>query len=218
MDSKIVELREIKENRNNPRKITNENLLLLVRSILSFPKMLELRPLVVDDKYTIIGGNMRHKALNVIAKMSHEEIEKEIRNIPYVRGTEAETHVLIDFWQKWTANPVVSITHVDELEPDERKQFIVKDNVNYGEWDEALLQGFDRSLLSELNVMEWEEEAKTPASSEVIEDKLQSQDDRKRIIIIFSSEESEKVKDVFGFTPEKNRHSYLIEELLNIRQ
>lgn len=218
MDSKIVELREIKENRNNPRKITNENLLLLIRSILSLPKMLELRPLVVDDKYTIIGGNMRHKALSVISKMSLEEIEKEIRDIPYVRGTEAETLALIDFWQRWTATPVVSITHVDGLEPDERKQFIVKDNVNYGEWDEDLLQGFDRSLLSELNVVEWEEETKIPASSEVIEDKLQGQDDRKRIIIIFSPEESEKVKDVFGFTPEKNRHSYLIEELLNLKR
>lgn len=157
MNSSRVELKVVKENRNNPRKIRSEKLFTLVRSILTLPKMLELRPLVVDDKYTIMGGNMRYKALNIISQMSAEEIEKEIFSIVYDYKTNAEKRSLVEYWKNWTANPVVTIVKADELSPEEKKQFIVKDNVNYGQWDEDLLQGFDKFLLGEMGVMEWKE-------------------------------------------------------------
>lgn len=218
MNNSKVELKVVKENRNNPRKISSEKLFTLVRSILTLPKMLELRPLVVDDKYTIIGGNMRYKALNIIAQMSEEEIKKEIFSIWYSKKTDAEKDTLVGYWKNWTVNPVVSIVKAEELNPDEKKQFIVKDNVNYGQWDENLLQGFDKQLLGELGVMEWEEEAQKPiteSKQELIERQPEPKE-RKRIIVIYSPDEMEKMKDVFGFVPD--RQIYQIEELLNLKR
>lgn len=217
MESIKVELKVVKENRNNPRRISSEKLFTLVRSILTMPKMLQLRPLVVDDKYTIIGGNMRYKALNIIAQMSAEEIEKEIFSIKYDKKTDAEKNSLVEYWKNWTVNPVVSIAKAEELTPDEKKQFIVKDNVNYGQWDEDLLHGFDKNLLGELGVMEWEEPVTelTEEKQELIERQPEPKE-RKRIIIIYSPDEMEKMKDVFGFVPD--RQIYQLEELLNVKK
>ena len=218
MNSNRVELKVVKENRNNPRKITSEKLFTLVRSILALPKMLELRPLVVDDKYTIIGGNMRYKALNIISQMSGEEIEKEVNSIAYDKKTEGEKQTLVEYWKNWTVNPVVAIVKAEELTPEDKKSFIVKDNVNYGQWDEDLLQGFDKNLLGELGVMEWEPDA----AKEITEEKQQlierqpEPKERKRIIIIYSPDEMQKMKDVFGFVPD--RQIYQIEELFNLRR
>ena len=46
----------------NPRTITKEKFSKLVTSILVLPKMLELRPIVVDNTFTALGGNMRLRA------------------------------------------------------------------------------------------------------------------------------------------------------------
>lgn len=218
MNSNRVELKVVKENRNNPRKITSEKLFTLVRSILALPKMLELRPLVVDDKYTIIGGNMRYKALNIISQMSGEEIEKEVNSIAYNKKTEGEKQTLVEYWKNWTVNPVVAIVKAEELTPEDKKSFIVKDNVNYGQWDEDLLQGFDKNLLGELGVMEWEPDSATEMTEEkqqLIERQPEPKE-RKRIIIIYSPDEMQKMKDVFGFVPD--RQIYQIEELFNLRR
>lgn len=218
MNSTKVELKVVKENRNNPRKIRSEKLFTLVRSILTLPKMLELRPLVVDDKYTIMGGNMRYKALNIIFQMSAEEIEKEIFSIVYDKKTNAEKYSLVEYWKNWTVNPVVSIVKADELSPEEKKQFIFKDNLNYGEWDEDLLQGFDKFLLGEMGVMEWEEDAQQPITEEKQEliERQPEPKERKRIIVIFSPDDMEKMKDVFGFVPD--RQIYQIEEIFNLKK
>ena len=218
MNSSRVELMVVKENRNNPRKISSSKLFTLVRSILTLPKMMQLRPLVVDEKYTIIGGNMRYKALNIISQMSAEEIEKEIFSIVYDKKTNAEKKSLVEYWKNWTVNPVVDIVKAEELNPDERKQFIVKDNVNYGQWDEDLLQGFDKFLLGEMGVMEWEEEVQQPITEErqqLIERQPEPKE-RKRIIVIYSPDDMEKMKGVFGFVPD--RQIYQIEEIFNLKK
>ena len=65
--------------------------------------MLKLRPIVVDDDYTILGGNMRYKAC----------IEAGLKEIPIIVAS--------------------------ELSEDDKKAFIIKDNVSYGEWDWDIL-------------------------------------------------------------------------------
>ena len=52
----MIELNEIKLNKDNPRKINETSLKKLIDSIKSFPKMLEIRPIVVDTDNVIIGG------------------------------------------------------------------------------------------------------------------------------------------------------------------
>ena len=54
---------DIRLNTGNPRFIKDEKFKKLCNSIKEFPKMLELRPIVVDSTGMILGGNMRYRAL-----------------------------------------------------------------------------------------------------------------------------------------------------------
>lgn len=49
----------VKPNPSNPRTIKKEKYALLVKSIKDFPQMLDIRPIVVDSKGVVLGGNMR---------------------------------------------------------------------------------------------------------------------------------------------------------------
>ena len=62
MHTTIAKLATIKANPNNPRIIKDDKFKKLVQSIRDFPKMLEIRPIVVNDDMTVLGGNMRLKA------------------------------------------------------------------------------------------------------------------------------------------------------------
>ena len=97
-----MKLSQIKSNPNNPRIIKDEKFKKLCESIKALPKMMELRPIVVDDKFIVQGGNMRLKALN----------ELGYKDIP-------------DTWVK----------QAKDFNEDELKEFIIKDNVGFGEWD-----------------------------------------------------------------------------------
>ena len=57
-----IGINEIKINPNNPRIIKDDKFKKLVKSIQEFPKMLEIRPIVVNDDMIVLGGNMRLKA------------------------------------------------------------------------------------------------------------------------------------------------------------
>ena len=57
-----MKLSEISENPNNPRTIREDKFEKLVRSIQTFPEMLEARPIVVNPDMVVLGGNMRLKA------------------------------------------------------------------------------------------------------------------------------------------------------------
>jgi ParB-like chromosome segregation protein Spo0J len=99
MQTKLVPINSIKSNADNPRIIKDEKFNSLVKSIAEFPKMLELRPIVVDSNNIVLGGNMRLKACK-------EAGLKEVYIVEANNLTEAE-----------------------------KKQFIIKDNVGFGEWD-----------------------------------------------------------------------------------
>lgn len=58
-----MKLTDIKANKSNPRVIKDDKFKKLVNSIKEFPKMMELRPMVIDSDGTVLGGNMRLKAL-----------------------------------------------------------------------------------------------------------------------------------------------------------
>jgi len=99
---------QIKPNPENPRIIKDHKFKQLVESIKSFPQMLELRPIVIDENNIVLGGNMRLKAC----------IEAGLTDVPVVQAKD-----LTDL---------------------QKKEFIVKDNVGYGEWDwEDLANSWD---------------------------------------------------------------------------
>ena len=95
----IMNINEIKSNNNNPRLITDIKLEQLKKSIKEFPKMLELRPLIIDENNVVLGGNMRLKACK----------ELGITDIP--------------------------VKKIEGLSQEQKNEFIIKDNLGYGEWD-----------------------------------------------------------------------------------
>jgi hypothetical protein len=62
-DAEMIKLSTIKANPNNPRVIKDDKFAKLVKSIKEFPKMMELRQMVVNADNIVLGGNMRLKAL-----------------------------------------------------------------------------------------------------------------------------------------------------------
>jgi len=69
-----MKLSEIKPNPNNPRLIKDDKFHKLVKSIKEFPKMMALRPMVIDANNIILGGNMRFKALK---ELGYKEVPDE---------------------------------------------------------------------------------------------------------------------------------------------
>lgn len=59
----MIKVAELKQEKNNPRKISAEALDGLCASINEDPEFMTLRPIVVDEDNTVIGGNQRLKAL-----------------------------------------------------------------------------------------------------------------------------------------------------------
>ena len=132
-----VKITEVKRNPDNPRIIKDDKFNKLVNSIKEFPKMLEIRPIVVNEKMIVLGGNMRLKACK-------EAGLKE-----------------------------VFIIKAEDLTEEQQKEFIVKDNVGFGEWDfEHLANEWDSEKLEEwgLDVPDFEVEDDTEAKEDDYEE------------------------------------------------
>lgn len=65
---------KLRPNEDNPRYIKEDKFNKLVNSIKEFPEMLAIRPIVVNEDYMILGGNMRYKAC----------IEAGIKKLPVI--------------------------------------------------------------------------------------------------------------------------------------
>ena len=118
-----LKINELKPNESNPRIIKEAKFKKLVKSIKDFPEMLELRPIIVDEDMTILGGNMRYKAC--------------------VHAGLKEVHVKI----------------AKGLSEEQKKEFIVKDNVGFGEWDwDSLGNEWDNVKLGEWGMDVWQPE------------------------------------------------------------
>jgi ParB-like chromosome segregation protein Spo0J len=97
-----MKLKDIKPNPNNPRVLRDDKFQKLKQSIQEFPKMLSLRPMVIDENNVVLGGNMRLRALQELGFTDVDET-----------------------WVKRSS----------DLTEDEKKRFIIADNVAFGEWD-----------------------------------------------------------------------------------
>lgn len=136
MKTETVKLSQVQVNEANPRTITNEKFQKLVNSVLALPKMLELRPIVVDNMMVALGGNMRFRALTAISDLSEDELKSRLFSINDVKKkTEGEQQALLTHWLRWRDNPTAIIIKASELSDSEQREFIIKDNIGYGEWD-----------------------------------------------------------------------------------
>ncbi len=141
MNTETIKLSQININARNPRKISDTQLERLVRSLLIFPEMLTLRPIAIDETYTALGGNMRYRALTAIAGMTSDEIYHELAQTDgFSKKTEAECQALLEYWAQWTQDPTAIIVRADQLTEAQKREFIIKDNVSFGDWDDGILE------------------------------------------------------------------------------
>lgn len=100
---KKMKLADLIPTENNPRQIKKDDFERLKKPVQSFPQMLDIREIVVDEKNRILGGHQRVKALLANG-------EKEV-NVKVVEG----------------------------LSEEEKREFVIRDNIQNGEWDFDML-------------------------------------------------------------------------------
>lgn len=108
----------------------------LIESLLVFPKMLKTRPTVLDENGIVLGGNMRTRALLWIKDATLQQLKERLEaQSKYNNMTEYEQKQLIEFWQRWQAHPKVYVTYAEGYTEEEKREFIIKDNTSFGDWD-----------------------------------------------------------------------------------
>ena len=127
---KNMKLTDIKQNPKNPRIIKDDKFKKLVKSLQEFPEMMGKRPIVcVTDT---VDGKLFPLGGNMRLKALHELKYKDIPD---------EWVMLADDWTE-----------------DKRQEFVIKDNVGFGEWDwEQLANDWDVDTLEDwgLDMPDW---------------------------------------------------------------
>lgn len=150
--SKVLALAKIKANQQNPRVISESKLKKLINSLLVFPKMMSLRPITLDDDGYVLGGNMRLTALGRIAQMTWEELQSHIEALPEFNDLPDGGHEVLEFWETFLSKPQAEVQYASQLTESEKKQFIIKDNVSFGDWDYDELENWDAVQLEDWGV------------------------------------------------------------------
>jgi len=158
--SELIKISKVKSNPDNPRLIKDIKFKKLVNSIKEFPKMLELRPIVVNDDMIVLGGNMRLKACK----------EAGLKEVYIVKAS--------------------------KLSAREQREFTIKDNVGFGEWDwDMLANEWDNDLLNEWGLDLW---VQSTDLNELMESDLDLTEDfdpigkskgMQRVVFIFDGQE-----------------------------
>lgn len=163
-----IPLEQLRINEANPRTISPEQFDKLVASVLVFHKMLSLREVVADETHVILGGNMRYRVLTAIAGMPMDEIEERLQSLRgFQMKTDYERQRLLNYWSEWKLNPTVPATIAAGLTENEKKEFIIKDNVGYGEWEmQSLETQWDKADLAEWGLSEFDEESEETDAEE----------------------------------------------------
>jgi ParB-like chromosome segregation protein Spo0J len=116
-----MKLSQLKLNPNNPRLIKDDKFKKLVTSLREFPEMMEKRPMVC---VTDTDGKLYPLGGNMRLRALQELKYKEIP----------------DNW----------VMLADEWSEEKRKEFVIKDNVGFGEWDwDTLANEWDVEELTE---------------------------------------------------------------------
>lgn len=114
MNIEKIDINKIKKNPNNPRVLRDEKFKKLVKSIQDFPEMLEIRPIVINDDFTVLWWNMRLEACK----------------------------------KAWLSE--VFIIKASNLTEEQQKEFIIKDNISFWDWDyDILANEWDASELQD---------------------------------------------------------------------
>ena len=95
---------------------------------------------------------MRLTALSRIAQMTEEEILAQLELLPEYNDLPDGGAAVREFWSEFLNKPQAEVVVADDLSEDEKKQFIIKDNVSFGDWDYDELEKWDAVKLEEWGV------------------------------------------------------------------
>jgi len=177
MSVQTVKISDVKPNPNNPRLIKDDKFTKLVQSLKEFPEMANVRPIVVNQDFVVLGGNMRLKAMKEAG---------------------------------WKEVPV----QVVDWSEDQQKEFIVKDNVGFGEWDwDMLANEWEADDLEKwgLDVPGFDEQDYSDKNKELNVNDFENQN--YTIKLEFTEDDYNFVKDKLqqlGQTPEKILYDALV--------
>lgn len=230
--TKVLPLSEIKVNQQNPRVISESRLKKLINSLLVFPSMLSLRPIVIDDTNIILGGNMRQTALNRISQLTFDELIAQLETLPEYNELPDGGAAVREYWEAFLNKPQVEVVYASQLTENEKQQFIIKDNVSFGDWDYDELENWDAAKL-----VDWGVDTLLPdfgnndtmgggnlppelQGKDLLPDgleKLQGDDKTamQRVIICYKEDEVEEVAELLGLTKEDlaSKVVYRLEEI-----
>ncbi|MDR4892296.1 MULTISPECIES: hypothetical protein [unclassified Chryseobacterium] len=149
MYSKKVKISEVKVNPNNPRLIKDDKFKKLVKSIILFPQMMSHRPIVVDENFMALGGNMRDKSCVEISNLGREYAESVLKENGYKNTQKDEClNYLRPLFEGYF--PEGWVKQESNFTEDQKNEFVIKDNVSGGDWDwEILANEWDSDLLEE---------------------------------------------------------------------
>ena len=138
-----MKISKLKSNPSNPRVIKDEKFKKLVKSLQDFPEMMEKRPMVC---VTDVDGKLYPLGGNMRLRAIQELGMKEI----------PETWVMM----------------ADDWTEDKRREFTIKDNVGFGEWEwDQLANEWNSDLLVEWGLDVWQQEEEPDMDDLIGEDK-----------------------------------------------
>jgi DNA modification methylase len=153
-----LNLSELTLNPNNPRVISDAQLEKLINSILAFPEMMEYRPVVVKgDDNVALGGNQRGLALQKIAQLPAADIIAKVKEQPgYAKRSKKSKEALEKYWEDFNKAPFLNIVKAENLTAAQIKEFIVKDNLAFGDWDRGKLSDWSTKDLGDWGMPDFE--------------------------------------------------------------
>ena len=138
-----MKISKLKSNPSNPRVIKDEKFKKLVKSLQDFPEMMEKRPMVC---VTDVDGKLYPLGGNMRLRAIQELGMKEIP----------------DTW----------VMMADDWTEDKRREFTIKDNVGFGEWEwDQLANEWNSDLLVEWGLDVWQQEEEPDMDDLIGEDK-----------------------------------------------
>lgn len=197
-------LNELQTNKDNPRFLKDEDFRKLKNKILTFPALLEKNRITYDsiNENVILGGNMRFKTLNyIVDNYTAETIEDAVRKAQEQLGIDNEgllvysvnvfTHLIKtqEINKNW-------IQDAAALTEEEKKAFVVIDNVSDGRWDfDVLANSWDIDV-EEWNVINFELDKEEEQLDVDDVEELESEDFK--IVLNYTEEDYNFVVDILN--------------------
>lgn len=128
VEIKVVPIKSLVHNEDNPRTIKDKRFDDLVKSLTEFPEMKKLREIIVDENMLILAGDKRAFALE---KIGYTDVEvKQVFNLSEEKKLR---FIAVDneHWGEWDADKIAN-----NWEPELMKDWGIE-SIKFGGFDEA---------------------------------------------------------------------------------